>query len=272
MNEPLGLSATAASGTSYPPVQPLTSRRNPVRLAFSRAPWASGWYLLGYLFTGTALCAVVLSVATVGVTLGITLAGLPVLIGAATVIRRCADAERGRLRLVSREPVRARYREPGAAGVLTSLRTRWTDRATWRDIAYLVGMYLPLAVLDTVVVAIWLTLLAGITLPAWYWAPWQSIHGVNYHGYQLGYFPNGPHGHPGWGLYVDSLPKALLTALVCLVAFLLFNYVVVATARAHALVARGLLSEPADPLEEAKEVLRSPGPLSAAEAASHPVL
>ena len=87
-----------------------------------------------------------------------------------------------------------------------------------------------------------------------------------------GYFPNGPHGHPGWGLYVDSLPKALLTALVCLVAFLLFNYVVVATARAHALVARGLLSEPADPLEEAKEVLRSPGPLSAAEAAGHPVL
>jgi hypothetical protein len=253
-------------------VPPLTLRRDPVRLAFSRAPWASFWYLFGYLFIGAALCAVALSVAAAGAVLGITLAGLPVLIGAASVIRWCADAERGRLRLVGAEPARARYREPGPAGLLANLRTRWTDPVTWRDIAYLVGLYLPLAALDAVVVTVWLALLAGITLPAWYWAPWQSVHGVSYHGYQLGYFPNGPHGHPGWGLYVDSLPKALLTALVCLAGFLLFNYVLVATARAHASAARGLLSEPADPLEEAKEILRNPGPLSAAEAASHPAL
>ena len=251
---------------------PLTLRRDPVRLALSRAPWVSGWYLFGYLFTGTALCAVALSAAATGATLSITLAGLPVLIGAASAIRWCADAERARLRRVSQEPARARYREPASAGLLTNLRTRWTDPATWRDIAYLIGMYIPLAALDLVVVTIWLVLLAGITLPAWYWAPWQSVHGVRYHGYQLGYFPNGPHGHPGWGLYVDSLPKALLAAAVCLVAFLLFNYVLVATARAHAFVARGLLSEPADPLKEAKEILSSPGPLSDAEAASHPSL
>jgi hypothetical protein len=133
-------------------------------------------------------------------------------------------------------------------------------------------MYIPLAVLDAVVFAVWLTFLAGITLPVWYWAPWQSIHGVRYHGYQLGYFPNGPHGPGGWGLYVGSLPKALLVAAVCLVAFLLFNYVLVATARAHAFVARSLLSEPVDPLKEAKEVLREPGPLSAVEAAGRPAL
>jgi len=253
-------------------VPPLTLRRDPVRLALSRAPWASFWYLFGSLFIGAGLCAVVLSAGVAGAVLGITLAGLPVLISAALVIRRCADLERARLRRVSDEPATARYREPSAPGLLTNLRARWTDPATWRDIAYLAGLYLPLAALDTVVVAVWLALLAGITLPAWYWAPWQSVHGVNYHGYQLGYFPHGPHGHPGWGLYVDSLPKALLTALVCLLGFLFFNYVLVATARAHAHVARGLLSDPVDPLEEAKEILRSPGPLSAAEAASHPVL
>ena len=70
-------------------------------------------------------------------------------------------------------------------------------------------------------------------------------HGVSgiatVHGVQLGYFPNGPHGHPSWGLYVDTLPKALLVAAVCLILFLLFNYVLVATARAHAAVARALL-------------------------------
>ncbi len=94
---------------------------------------------------------------------------------------------------------------------------------------------------------------------------------MRYHGYDLGYHPNGPHGHGGWGLYVDSLPRALLVAVVCLVAFLLFNYVLVATARAHAFVARGLLNETTDPLKEAKEILGSPGPLSAAEAAGQHV-
>jgi hypothetical protein len=238
-------------------VHPLNLRRDPARLALSKAPWASAWYLFGYLFIGTALCAIALTAATVG---------------AAFTIRWCANAERARLRLISEEPARARYRQPAAGGLLKNLRTCWTDPATWRDIAYLIGMFIPLAALDIVVLTIWLTFLAGITLPAWYWAPWQAIHGVRYHGYQLGYFPNGPHGHPGYGLYVDSLPKALLTAAVCLVAFLLFNYALVATGRAHAFVARGLLSEPADPLEEAKEILRSPGPLSAAEAAGHPAL
>jgi Putative sensor len=253
-------------------VATLNLRRDPVRLVLSKAPWASAGYLLGYLFTGAALCAVALTVAAAGAALSVTLAGLPVLVAAAAAIRWCANAERNRLRLVDREPVTSCYRAPASGGLLANLRTRWTDRATWRDIAYLIGMFIPLAALDTIASTIWLVFLAGITLPVWYWAPWQSVHGVRYHGYQLGYFPNGPHGHPGYGLYVDSLPRALLAAAVCLAAFLLFNYVLVATARAHAFVARSLLSEPADPLKEAKEILRSPGPLSAAEATTHPVL
>ena len=168
-------------------MRPLSLRRDPVRLTLSKAPWTSAWYLLGYLFVGTDLCVIVLT-------------------------------------------------------------------------------------LDTVVLAIWLVFLTGITLPVWYWAPWQTIHGVRYHGYQLGYFPNGPHGPARWGLYVDSLAKALLVAAVCLVAFLLFNYVLVAMARAHVSVARSLLSESTDPLKEAKKILREPGPLSAAEAAGRPAL
>ncbi|MGB6613402.1 MAG: hypothetical protein WBE95_04920, partial [Trebonia sp.] len=102
----------------------------------------------------------------------------------------------------------------------------------------------------------------AITLPIWYWAPWKTIHGVRYHGYDLGYHPNGPHGPGGWGLYVDTLPKALAVAGVCLILFLLFNYVLVLTARAHAAVARGLLGAAEDPLRQAKEVLGRPGPLS----------
>jgi hypothetical protein len=252
-------------------VPALSPRSNPVRLALSKAPWSAAWYLLGYLVISGVLFSVALTVAALGVGLSITLLGIPVLVAAAFMIRWCADVERARIRLVDPQLVTARYREP-ARGVLDNLRTRWTDPATWRDIGYLLGLFVPLIGLDTLVLAIWLTFLAGITIPAWYWAPWQSIHGVRYHGYQLGYFPNGPHGPGGWGLYVDSLPKALVVAAVCLVAFLLFNYVLIATARAHAFVARSLLSEPADPLKEAKEILNSPGPLSAAESVGRPVI
>ena len=43
--------------------------------------------------------------------------------------------------------------------------------------------------------------------------------------------------------------------------FLLFNYVLVLTARMHARVAGALLRAPGDPLADAKEVLTHPGPL-----------
>ena len=251
----------------------LSLRRDPVRLVLSKDLWASAWYLLAYQVVGWVLFAVALTAALTGAVLSFTLAGLPVLIAAAVLIRWCANVERARLRTVYTEPVNGRYREVTGSGVVAQLRTRWRDPVTWRDIAYLVGMLAPLMVLDLAVLTVWLVLLAGIALPAWYWAPHQTFGiGVNggttggatgsAHGVQLGYFPNGPHGHPGWGLYVDTLPKALLVAAVCLVLFLLFSYVLVATARLHATVARALLHAPEDPLREAKEVLSRPGPLS----------
>jgi hypothetical protein len=236
----------------------LTLHRDPVRLLLSPAPWAAARYLLGYLAVGWALFSIALSAAVTGAGLAVTLAGLPVLIAAAATIRWCANVERARLQPFAR--AEGAYRAVAGPGIIARARSAWQDPATWRDIAYLAGMFVPLLGLDSIVFTIWLSLLAGITLPVWYWAPWQSVHGVRYHGYQLGYFPNGPHGG-GWGLYVDTLPKALLAAAVFAVAFLAFNYVLVATARAHVAVARGLLGPPEDPLREAKEVLSQPGPL-----------
>ena len=90
------------------------------------------------------------------------------------------------------------------------------------------------------------------------------------HGIQLGYFPNGPGPADSWGVYVDTLPKALLTAAACLVLFLIFNYVLVATARVHALVARAVLRAPADPLAAAKDVLAQPGPLPVPDPVTRP--
>jgi hypothetical protein len=243
-------------------VSQLSLRRDPIRLLLSSGLWRCVWYLLAYQVVGWVLFAIALSAALTGAVLSITLAGLPVLVAASAAIRWCADVERARLRPMVTGPIAGTYRQVAVSGVMAQLRTRWRDPATWRDIAYLLGMFVPLVALDLIVLTLWLVFLAGITLPAWYWAPWQTIHGVRYHGYQLGYFPNGPHGHPAWGLYVDTLPKALLTAAACLILFLLFNYVLVAIARAHAAVARGLLGPAEDPLREAKEVLDHPGPLA----------
>jgi hypothetical protein len=243
-------------------ISALRLRRDPFRLVTSRGLWACAWYLLAYQVVGWALFAVALTAVTAAICLGITLAGLPLLIGAAAVIRSCANVERRRLRTVLGAPVTGRYREVTVDGIMARVRARWRDPATWRDIAYLLGMFAPLVILDFIVLTVWLVFLAGITLPAWYWAPWQSVGGKTFHGYELGVFPNGPHASPAYGLYIDTLPKALLAAAVCLILFLLFNYVLVATARAHAAVARGLLRAPQDPLAEAKEVLRRPGPLA----------
>jgi Putative sensor len=237
--------------------------RNPLRLLFSASTWLAAGYLTVYvLITGWVLFSVALTTTVTAACLAITLAGIPLLVAAAGVLRGCANVERARLRRMLAGPVQGSYRQPAAPGLMAQVRTRWHDRSTWRDVGYLIGLWLPLFILDTIVFTVWLTLLAGITLPIWYWAPFQHFpHGRTVHGVQLGYFPNGPSGPGHWGLYLDTLPKALLTGVVCLVLFLLFNYVLVLTARAHARIARSLLRAPADPLAEAKEVLTRPGPL-----------
>jgi hypothetical protein len=212
--------------------------------------------------TGWVLFALAFTAATVAVMLAVTLAGIPLLAAAAGVVRGCANAERWRLRQVLTQPVRGRYQKVTRRGIVAQATTRWRDPATWRDVAYLIGLWAPLFILDTVVLTVWLTFLSGITLPAWYRFPRSDFaNGTSVHGVQLGYFPNGPHGPGGAGLYVDTLPKALLAAAGCLVLWLLFNYVLLITVRAHATVAAALLRPPPDPLGEAKATLRQPGPL-----------
>ena len=245
-----------------PAVTRLRLYRNPVRLAVSASLWTAAGYLAVYVFvTGWVLFSVALTATVAAACFAITLAGIPLLVAAAGVLRGCANAERGRLRRMLPEPVHGGYRQVTGSGIVAQIRTRWHDTATRHDVAYLIGLWLPLFILDTIVFTVWLTFLAGITLPIWYWAPWQEVHGVRYHGYQIGYFPHGPNGAGGVGLYIDTLPKALLAAAGFLVLFLLFSYVLVITARAHARVARSLLRAPVDPLAEAREVLTRPGPL-----------
>jgi hypothetical protein len=252
-----------------PPLARLRLSWNPLWLAVSGSTWRSAGFLAGYVFlAGWLLFAVAFTATVTAAVFMITLAGIPLLVAASGVLRGCAAAERARLRPVLIGPVRGGYRQVTRPGIMAQVRTRWSDPSTWRDAAYLIGLWPLLFALDTIVLTVWLTLLAGVALPAWYWAPPQTFgNGQTAHGVALGYFPNGPHGPGSWGLFVDTLPTALTAAGCFLVAFLLFNYVLVLTAQAHARVARALLRAPADPLAPAREVLTRPGPLGPLHAA-----
>ena len=262
--------AAARAGDRRPELR-LTARRNPVRLVVSGALWRAVGYLATYVFvTGWVLFSVTFTATVTALAFVITIAGIPLLTAAAEAMRGCATVERMRLGQVLTGPVRGGYQKV-TGGLIAQARGHWRDPATWRDFAYLVGMWVPLFTLDTVVLTVWLALLGMISVPLWYWAPTGNApgylaNGHEVHGVALGYFPHGPYGHGAVGVFIGTLPSALVAAAVCLVLFLLFNYVLVATARAHAVVARALLSAPADPLDEVREVLEAPGPLGALRA------
>jgi hypothetical protein len=246
--------------------------RNPLRLIFSASLWRAAWYLITYVLAyGWVLFSAAFIATVTAASVAWTLVGFPLLAAAAAVVRWCAHAERLRLRAVLTEPVSGQYAAPAQPGIRAEVSARWKDSATWRDVAYLIGLWPPLFILDTTVLYIWLVFLAGITLPIWYWAVPAGAVSIGFsaspaksgapHGVGLGYFPHAASSSGAVGLYIDTPPKALLAAACFLVLFLLFSYVLVLTARAHARVARSVLRAPADPLADAKEVLAGPGPL-----------
>jgi len=237
------------------------------RTVFSARPWAATGYLFSYVVLAPALFAVALTVVAVTFPLSITLFGLPLLVGSALIVRGCANLERARALLVT-GPIPARYATVTGSGLLAQIRTRWSDRATLRDCGYLIGMFPILYVLDTTVFALWVAVLAGLALPLWYWAVPQSWDdGVDRHGVMIGYVPQPGRTffHGGYGFWIGDLRAALIAAAVFLVLVLLMAYLVTATARLHARVARHLLGPYVDPLAEARDVLRMPGPLPTPE-------
>jgi hypothetical protein len=255
--------STATTGPRAGSRLPL--HRNPIRLVLSASPWRAAGYLLSYLLISGVLFAIAVTATVTTVALAITLALAPLLIGSAAAVRGCASVERSMLRQVFRQPVGGNYPPPTAPGLWRRARAAWSG-ATWRDLAYLIGLWPFLYALDAAVFAVWAYLLAGITLPLWYRhvvnVCFGTCPGYRVPGLLFGSFPAGPHGPGASGLWIyPSVGAALLVAAGCLIAFVLFSYVLVLTARLHGQVARAVLRGPSDPLGPAKRVLAEPGPL-----------
>ncbi|MCM3884200.1 sensor domain-containing protein [Frankia sp. R82] len=220
-------------------------------------------YLGSYLVVGTVLFGISLTALALGGSLSIIWLGLPFLVGAAGIIRGCAQFERLRALLVGIRILPA-YRQVIRPGLLAQLRTRWSDPATLRDCVYLLVLFIPLLIIDTVGLAVWLGFVAMIALPLWYWSipqTWEDT-GVHDHGVIIGYLPNGPHmSDGGCGVWIGSFPAALMASAVFFVLACLAAYLVVGVARAHAGAAHNLLGLYLDPLTAARQVLDEAGPL-----------
>ena len=251
-----------------------------LRPVLGAAPWRAAAYLLSSIVVCTVLFAVVVTSVLVAVPLILIGVGIPLLVVAAAVVRAAAHVERQRAALApgvqvveppadgNRAATYAADADPRGTdheppGLLAAVRRGWGDPTMGPSLGYLVGLFVPLFVLDVVAASIWLSFLGGVTVPLWYWTVPQTFDGVTHHGLFFGWFPHGPGGPDAIGLAVDDLPTALAVAGVSALLFAVVACpMVVAAARFHARIAGRLLGPPADPLAGARAVLRSPGPLA----------
>jgi hypothetical protein len=230
--------------------------RAPLALLFSPAPWTATWYLFCSLVLGAVWFTIAFTVLLTGAVLGWLWLGLPLLAAGLAVTRALASAERHRIR----PSIAAPYRQVRQRGLRARLGQRLRDPATRRDVVLLVVLWVPLFVLDTVALTVWLVSFALISLPIWYrYVPNTFDNGTTAHGVAFGSFPHGPHGGGARGVFVGDLPTALLAAAVGVVLLVAAaNYVVVTAARTHATITRALLSSTSN-RHVAAEQTPSPG-------------
>ena len=123
---------------------------------FLRSAWP--WRSLAYLLTGAVLgpvtlagLAVLITVGTVLIVVGVGLFTLPALVLSGTVVARI---ERGRLRLVETEPAADPHRRPERSGRWAWVLTRLREPATWREFGYAMLSAFALWVIDAFVIGV----------------------------------------------------------------------------------------------------------------------
>ena len=128
-----------------------------------------------YLVTGFGMSIVAFTVWVTGVTLSLTLGllivGFPVVIGTFWCFKALADVERRRAALVFGAPLEAAYRPPPADRRLAArLKNAVHDGQRWADMVYLALLSMLGFAWGIIWLALWVTALTGLTLPAWWWA------------------------------------------------------------------------------------------------------
>ncbi|WP_329117700.1 sensor histidine kinase [Streptomyces sp. NBC_01465] len=183
----------------------------------TRWPWRSAAYLLSGALTGIPVLLVIVLLAVFSL-VGV---GLPLLLLVGVPL---AAVERRRLRIAETEPAPSPHRDPAEPGLLAWARLRFTEQATWRELAYALLHALVLWPLDLLAVGVALGAPAGMML-----APVQlAVDGHEARVIKL------------W--LVDSYPAAFALAAGGLVLLAVLLYPLGALAGARAAFTRLLLA------------------------------
>jgi signal transduction histidine kinase len=185
------------------------------------------WLELGFLLLGGLLAVIGFCVQVAGLSAGlsllVTLVGIPILAALAYVDRGLCAVDRWRASFLLRDAVRGSYRQPQAPGVLARLRTLAADPQTWRDLAWIwVNVVLGFAS-AVLMLSLWLAVGWLVTLPGYWWLLPDSA------------LPDGPFGRvDSWG---EVLGGAALGVAVAPVA----AWIGAGLAHGQARIARSLL-------------------------------
>jgi signal transduction histidine kinase len=201
-------------------------------------------YLLVSMFIGLTWLVVL----TVGLSLGLgtLIIWVGVLVLALTVLawRGGAWLERRWVRAMLGVPIPDPYRPAPTGSLWHRARVVTSDPATWKDLAYLVVLF-PLGLIWFVVTTtLWTAAIGLLTAPLWYWVPDDG---------GVALISDGDRGL----LVIDTLPEALLAALVGAALCVAAAWAVKGMAAAHAAVAVALLGPSQAQLQARVEALQA---------------
>ncbi len=133
------------------------------------------WKELAYLLTGLPVGIVTFTVLVTGVATGVsllvTLVGIPVLVATAYADRGLVWVERRRAALVLGRPVADPVpRRPDRPGALAWLKALAVDPQTWKDAAWMMLLFVVGLVGFVVAVVLWSVALWAVTFPLYWWA------------------------------------------------------------------------------------------------------
>ncbi len=133
---------------------------------------AKTWRELGFLLLGGVMGIVSFTVAwtlfTTGVSMLITLVGVPLLFALVYVDRAMSWVERERMRMMG-EAVEAAYRRPAKRGVWPQLQAVATDPQTWKDLTWHLFVSIFTFTAGVVALSLWVSALWAIVYP-FYWS------------------------------------------------------------------------------------------------------
>lgn len=212
---------TAQSMAAEQPNPVRAQLHNPFRLLVSREPWLAMVFSISSFVLGLFWFIWLVTLLSVGFASLITLVGLPILLLAFYSWIFGARLERARVNTLLGESIADPYMPLPEGNWFQRFRVRFTDKYVWQDLIYLILLF-PIGVAQFVIAVVVVSLpFTMLTVPLWYGVDGADATIFNYQ--------------------VDTLPAALVFAVLGIPFLLLLPYVLVGLGRAHAWFARNLL-------------------------------